>query len=236
MVNRMGPRTDPCGTPYLNSCGSDVDFLIWTIPASCAKSPISRWRKPKNQYKGTYSVNRITLVFYHWYKKPDLFQSSLASWFCHRRYLSNGFCKGRSSICLSSGTRARMWRLHASLRLSPRMSFNGMGYTDTVTFSSASGLQLQARFLSSTAILKLSELIMGKNGYQNWYDPEVGRNEVASCDTEAFTSNESASSICILRSVSQRTNKKAPSREWTRTSAATHWSRAIRWYSHFCVS
>ena len=31
MVNRMGPRTDPCGTPYFNSCGSDVDFLIWTV-------------------------------------------------------------------------------------------------------------------------------------------------------------------------------------------------------------
>ena len=31
MVNRMAPRTDPCGTPYFNSCGSVVDFLIWTV-------------------------------------------------------------------------------------------------------------------------------------------------------------------------------------------------------------
>ena len=31
MVNRMGPRTDPCGTPHFNSCSSDVDFLIWTV-------------------------------------------------------------------------------------------------------------------------------------------------------------------------------------------------------------
>ena len=27
----MGPRTDPCGTPYINSCSSDVDFLVWTV-------------------------------------------------------------------------------------------------------------------------------------------------------------------------------------------------------------
>ena len=31
MVNRIGPRTDPCGIPYFNSCGSDVDLLIWTV-------------------------------------------------------------------------------------------------------------------------------------------------------------------------------------------------------------
>ena len=31
MVNSMGPRTDPCGTPYFNSWGSDVHVLMWTF-------------------------------------------------------------------------------------------------------------------------------------------------------------------------------------------------------------
>ena len=31
MVKSMGPKTDPFGTLYFNSCGSDFDFLIWTV-------------------------------------------------------------------------------------------------------------------------------------------------------------------------------------------------------------
>ena len=66
MVNRIGPSTDPCGTPYFSVTGSDVLDPIWTI---CILS----WRYDLNHLKVS------PLIPNEWFNRSKSFWWSMVS-------------------------------------------------------------------------------------------------------------------------------------------------------------
>ena len=60
MVNRIGPSTDPCGTPYFSVTGSDVLDPIWTVWVLSWRYDLNHFRAspliPKEQSKGAFTL------------------------------------------------------------------------------------------------------------------------------------------------------------------------------------